>query len=244
MIVPVTKKPFFLKSLLMDPNFILSIHLERSLSQFSKDIQGSVLDFGCGTKPWERIFPLARSYTGVDLLVWGSEATENTNPKVDVFYNGEILPFEDGRFDAVVAFEVFEHLTNPTKSLDEINRVLKNGGLLLTSTPFLFGEHGMPHDYFRYTSSGMKHLLASAGFVQLKFSKSSSFLATLLQTHVLFTESLSKGFPFPIGNILRVTTRVFFGLLCLPIFSLSRPKLQGSHYLNLVTLSKKECQVS
>lgn len=234
-----TNRLSLFKSLLVNPNFILDIHLERSLTKFSKEITGSVLDFGCGSKPWERLFTETNSYIGVDLINWGSDLLEDTSRKVDVYFDGQTLPFSDGEFDAVVAFEVFEHLPHPSKSLNEINRVLKKGGLILISSPFIYGEHGMPHDYFRYTVSGMKQLLDKAGFVTLKIEKSSSFLPALMQTYVLFIEDFSRRFPSPLGRILRISTRVLTGVLYLPIFWFSRSNPNSSHYLNLVTLGKK-----
>lgn len=40
------------------------------------------------------------------------------------------------KFDYIVAFEVLEHLKNPEKALVNIRRMLKDGGVLIFSTPF------------------------------------------------------------------------------------------------------------
>ena len=45
------------------------------------------------------------------------------------------LPFSDGRFDLVVAFEIIEHLENPEAFLAELRRVLDPSGVLILSTP-------------------------------------------------------------------------------------------------------------
>ncbi len=37
--------------------------------------------------------------------------------------------------DVIVSFETLEHVTNPSKMITEINRILKPGGLLIISTP-------------------------------------------------------------------------------------------------------------
>jgi len=47
----------------------------------------------------------------------------------------EALPFADGSFDLVVAFEVIEHLRHWQAMLREASRVLKPSGVLLVSTP-------------------------------------------------------------------------------------------------------------
>lgn len=45
------------------------------------------------------------------------------------------LPYNDEEFDLVVALEILEHIKEDTKALKEINRILKNDGLLLISVP-------------------------------------------------------------------------------------------------------------
>lgn len=45
------------------------------------------------------------------------------------------LPFEDATFDAVFYHHVIEHVSDPTKSIEELSRVLKPGGLLYVGTP-------------------------------------------------------------------------------------------------------------
>lgn len=53
----------------------------------------------------------------------------------------ERLPFDNGHFDCVIAFEVFEHFSNPQFAIEELRRVLKDGGMLLLSTPSPYIYH-------------------------------------------------------------------------------------------------------
>ena len=56
----------------------------------------------------------------------------------------EAVPYDDEIFDAVVFNELFEHLRiNPIFTLREVYRVLKEGGLLLLSTPNLRSFRGI-----------------------------------------------------------------------------------------------------
>ena len=62
------------------------------------------------------------------------------------------LKFKSNYYQNLVIFNVLEHLISPTKSLKELNRILKKGGLLIGSTPFLYQVHGAPNDYLRFTT--------------------------------------------------------------------------------------------
>ena len=62
------------------------------------------------------------------------------------------LKFKSNYYQNLVIFNVLEHLNSPTKSLKELNRILKKGGLLIGSTPFLYQVHGAPNDYLRFTT--------------------------------------------------------------------------------------------
>ena len=63
------------------------------------------------------------------------------------------LKFKSNCYQNLVIFNVLEHLISPTKSLKELNRILKKGGLLIGSTPFLYQVHGAPNDYLRFTTN-------------------------------------------------------------------------------------------
>lgn len=74
---------------------------------------------------------------------------------------------EDNSYDVVVIMEVLEHIPEPYAALAEIKRILKPGGTILGSTPFLFPIHDAPHDYYRYTIYGLIHLLRDYTHVEV-----------------------------------------------------------------------------
>lgn len=51
--------------------------------------------------------------------------------------------YEDGFFDVAVCFSVFEHLADPSRALDELDRVVKPGGRIVIGMPAVnrFMEH-------------------------------------------------------------------------------------------------------
>lgn len=123
--------------------------------------RGHLLDLGCGTAP---LFPLyQRLAVSTVLADWPQ--TLHPSPCLDCYLDvGQTLPFCDGAFDTVILSDVLEHLSDPAGALCEIHRVMARGGTLLLSVPFLYRIHEAPHDYFRYTEHGLRHLARKAGF--------------------------------------------------------------------------------
>lgn len=135
------------------------------VTRFIEEVSASVvpgarvLDAGageCAYKPW---FAHCR-YLGVDLSV-GDGVWNYTN--LDAFAALDALPFADESFDAVVSTQVLEHLEYPERCVTEMARVLKPGGRLLLTAPMAHFEHQVPHDFYRYTSFGLRSLVRRAG---------------------------------------------------------------------------------
>ena len=138
------------------PFYFVRKHLYENIAEIAPLLKGSILDFGCGAKPYAELFVNCTKYVGMDIDVSGHD---HSNELIDVYYDGKHIPFEDEVFDNVFSSEVFEHIANPEKILPEINRVLKNNGYMLATVPFIWNEHEIPYDFKRYTSFGIKELL-------------------------------------------------------------------------------------
>jgi SAM-dependent methyltransferase len=70
----------------------------------------------------------------------------------------------DETFDIVIADQVLEHVVQPAAALRNAHVMLKPGGLLLLSTPFLVRVHSLPFDGCRWTPLGLEQLLHECGF--------------------------------------------------------------------------------
>jgi SAM-dependent methyltransferase len=115
--------------------------------------QARVLDVGCGTSPYRSWLPAGCEYTGLDIPGSGGNPDIVVNPD-------ESWPLADASFDVVMCNQVLEHVVEPALTLAEIRRVLRPGGILLLSVPFIYCEHGMPYDFRRFTAGGLGMLLA------------------------------------------------------------------------------------
>jgi len=75
------------------------------------------------------------------------------------------------QFDAVLAFELMEYIYDPIECFISLNKVLKSGGELWLSIPFLYPTHAPEGtDYLRYTEFGIKKLLKETGFEIVDFA--------------------------------------------------------------------------
>jgi SAM-dependent methyltransferase len=111
-----------------------------------KYAEGLILDCGAGNRP-----------TYFENVVNFEIADYKTT---DVRGVGEVLPFADNAFDAVISIAVLEHVKDPFLCAREIVRVLKPGGELMCCVPFLQPLHGYPHHYYNMTPQGLENLFA------------------------------------------------------------------------------------
>ncbi len=119
-----------------------------------------LLDAGAGECAYKPFFDHCR-YRAVDLAV-GDLNWNYMN--LDCIAELHRLSFRDGSFDIVICTQVLEHLNRPVESLAEVRRVLRRGGTLYLTAPMAHPEHQVPHDFFRYTSYGLRSVLRDAGF--------------------------------------------------------------------------------
>ena len=110
-----------------------------------------LLDLGCG--PRDQAAPAAHlgmRYVGVDF----------DSSRADILADAHAIPFEDGTFDAVLAYAVVEHLYNPFLALSEVCRVLRPGGVFFGAV-----SQGEPYhaSFFHHTALGVASVFSAAG---------------------------------------------------------------------------------
>ncbi len=86
---------------------------------------------------------------------------------VDIVADIQKLPVADEKIDTVICSAVLEHVKNPYSVVNEIYRVLKEGGRTYCYMPFICGFHASPDDYTRLTYEGMKVLFKDFKIIEL-----------------------------------------------------------------------------
>jgi SAM-dependent methyltransferase len=136
----------------------------------------SVLDLGAGNAPYRELFAHTR-YVTTD---W-SESLHDGASRADIVAPADSLPVPDGSFSLVLCTQVLEHVPEPARVLAECSRVLEPGGRLALTVPLIWEVHEAPHDYYRYTDAGLRHLVETAGFTVTEVRSRGDGFTTLAQ---------------------------------------------------------------
>lgn len=127
----------------------------------------NVIDIGCGYKPFKELMRDVdvKEYIGVDF--------DTNRSGADIVAPINKIPLSDNSFDVVIASEVLEHALHLEESILEMRRLSVNGALIYISTPFVFGEHGIPYDFQRITSYKYRQLFSQDEILELSPTNSS-----------------------------------------------------------------------
>jgi SAM-dependent methyltransferase len=125
----------------------------------------TLLDAGAGEARYKAYFKRGR-YIALD-AGYGDSSWDYT--KLDICGDLEKLPLLDSSVDCILCMVVLEHTRNPREVILEFARVLKSGGTLIMVVPFLWEEHQIPRDYFRFTRYGARCLLESSSLLNIEW---------------------------------------------------------------------------
>ena len=82
---------------------------------------------------------------------------KKTNP--DYLCDATSIPVKDEFFDAIIATEILEYISDPIKFLAEAKRVLKKDGTIVITTPFMHAVHAdLKNDRYRFTSKYLEEI--------------------------------------------------------------------------------------
>jgi len=140
-----------------EPWFFTEEIMRKHLQDAAPYLNGKLLDAGCGARRYQDILS-CDAYVGLD-------ADARFNP--DYVADLRRLPFKDSEFDSILSTQVLEHIDDTDRVLREFHRVLKPGGYLCITVPFIGRLHGEPCDYWRFSRYGIKCLFSRHGFEEI-----------------------------------------------------------------------------
>ena len=207
-------------------NYLPRQPIEAAVRDFARRFQkeAKVLDIGCGDKPYASFFSC--QYIGLDPF---------PGTKADITRDAWDSGLPDHSVDGIVLNQSLEHIPETSKTIVEIKRVLKYGGLVLVTVPQSMRNHGTPvaasdapfhnfnsaevpywnHDFWRFTKFGLIYLFQ--GFTIERLSESNSYLSTLIQLWNYFLASFGFGRllapVYFVNNLCAISLDIFFRCL-------------------------------
>jgi len=141
---------------LANHTFINNSLIERSISLLAPKLSGEFLDVGCGEQPYVSYFKHVARRRACDF--------DSRRGQVDFECPADKIPLPDKSLDSILCTEVLEHVPEPLAVWREFNRLLRDGGKVLLSTPMYWPTHEEPYDFYRYPEFGLRRLARESGF--------------------------------------------------------------------------------
>ncbi len=140
---------------IFNPSKFIYSYLADYLKKYRDVLKGSLVDVGCGNKPFEKIFRNVDTYFGIDI---------SNSGKADLVCDVLDIRVENEIADSVLCTQVIEHVPDPDKLISEIHRISKPGAYCILTAPHFSRIHGAPNDFFRFTPFGLRYLFEKHGF--------------------------------------------------------------------------------
>lgn len=160
--------------------------LEKILKQIPAGFR--ILDAGAGEQKYKR-FCAHLDYVSQDFAQYGGKGNGRglqtgswDQSTLDIISDITAIPEPDASFDAIMCIEVFEHLPEPIKAIQEFARLLKPGGYLILTAPFCSLTHFSPyHFYTGFNRYFYEEHLPKNGFKIIDFQENGNFFEYLGQ---------------------------------------------------------------
>lgn len=159
---------------------IYRVFLDKFVLKHCQDISGDILDLaGGGQASYYDYLP-----KDIKFLKTNIYSDQNIDQIIDFNKN---LPFEDNYFDNILFFNALYIVEDIDKFLVEVHRILKPGGKIFISSPFIANEMPEPHDYCRLTYEGLEKYFKKLSWNKIQiFRFGERFTAAIYFFHKFF----------------------------------------------------------
>jgi SAM-dependent methyltransferase len=178
--------------------------VRRALCNF----KGEVLDVGCGRMPYKSLI-LSEPSRATHCI--GLDLPANDYGSPDLVWDGRTIPLPDSSVDGAILTEVLEHCPDAEVVLREVLRVLRPGGFLFLTVPFIWPIHDVPYDEFRYTPFSLRRILENVGFPNPSIEATGGRHATLAVILGLWVRRR------PLTSRVHLVTKALLSVLLWPI---------------------------
>lgn len=150
--------------------------------------KGRILDAGAGELKYKK-YCSHLEYVSQDFGKYdgqGNQAGLQTkvwdNTKLDIISDIVNIPEKNAAFDVIMCIEVFEHLPNPIKAIEEFSRLLKKDGTLIITAPFASLTHFAPYHFSSgYNKYFYEHHLEEYGLEIIEYRRNGNYFEYLAQ---------------------------------------------------------------
>jgi SAM-dependent methyltransferase len=122
-------------------------------------VSDTTLDIGSGENP-----PYLKYIKNINNIKYTKADGNKTNEPDFVIDCEREFQLDSESVNYVLLFNVLEHIYDYRLTLNEIHRILKQGGRLYLYVPYFIKIHGSPYDFHRYTHFALYKALKEAGF--------------------------------------------------------------------------------
>jgi SAM-dependent methyltransferase len=129
-------------------------------------VDGPVIEIG--SKDYGSTASFRDLYRGVDYVGADLEAGTGVDVVVDLTHGLGALP--EGRFALVICCSVLEHTPRPWVMAENLIRLLRPGGVLYLSVPWVWRYHAYPDDYFRFSPRAVEALFPAFEWAAAAYS--------------------------------------------------------------------------
>lgn len=215
---------------LFDPDLVLKSAIHDFIKhEFSKPYQ-IALDYGAGNSPYRPLFDCEQYLT--------ADVEQNEHNSIDYIINGSLVDLDSESVDLIVCSDVLEHIFKFDNTIAEIYRLLKPGGELFISFPFINREHETPYDFFRYTTFSITKILQPFEIQKLEKVGNLWFIlySLLNENHIKQGEKAENG-------VITLILKRIFNLTFLPILNLTlfkkSPKISDGTFHHILVKAIK-----
>ena len=152
------------RSTITDPKYLVRRSKRAVVRAYAERYaKGCLVDLGCGTAEFKDLFDgHVNSYIRLDY-----PATQQSmgygGAKIEIAGDVCAIPMGVSSVDSALLLDVLEHVFQVEDVLQDISRILKPGGTLLLTTPFIYPVHGKPYDYHRFSFYALERYLEKHG---------------------------------------------------------------------------------